>query len=73
MSQIFRPEIMIMREMVDNPDIVRYTDRFLKFVTTITPPVHLVEPLIKILLKTLKESEVSLLVVSTSSLVYPVC
>ncbi len=54
-----RPEIMHMREMIDNPELPKVAALLLVYVTAVTPPVHLVEPLIKILVSTLRESTVS--------------
>lgn len=48
-----------MREMVDSKDLAQMAAFVLVFVTAVTPPVEIVEPLVESLLKTLKESPVS--------------
>ncbi len=48
-----------MREMIDNPDLPTLAANFLSYITAVTPPIHLVEPLIQILVQTLRESTVS--------------
>jgi hypothetical protein len=49
-----------MREMVDSDDLHKIAAFLLVFVTAITPPIAVVKPLMESLLKTLKESPVSL-------------
>jgi hypothetical protein len=49
-----------MREMVDSKDLHKMAAFVLVFVTAVTPPIDIVKPLIESLLKTLRESPVSL-------------
>src|SRR4030088_2825775 len=51
-----------MREMNDSEDLPRMAAAFLIYITAVTPPNHLVEPLIKLLIATLRESTVSRLI-----------
>jgi hypothetical protein len=58
---ISRPELFALREMNDNQELQRISARLLAMITSITPSLELIEPLMNALMSILKDAEVSLL------------
>ena len=54
-----RPEIFALRDMNDNQDLQRISGRLLAMVTSITPSLELIEPLMDALMSILQSAEVS--------------
>lgn len=57
---LLRPEVFELRDLNDNPDLQRNSGRLLAMITSITPSLDLIEPLITVLVNILQESGVSL-------------
>jgi len=55
-----RPEIFALRDMNDNQDLQRISGRLLAMITSITPSLELIEPLMDALMSILQSAEVSL-------------
>jgi proteasome activator subunit 4 len=56
-----RPEIFALRDMNDNQDLQRISGRLLAMITSITPSLELIEPLMDALVSILQSAEVSCL------------
>lgn len=56
---LLRPEVFELRDLNDNPDLQRNSGRLLAMITSITPSLDLIEPLITVLVNILQESGVS--------------
>jgi proteasome activator subunit 4 len=54
-----RPEIFELRDLNDNPDLQRTAGRMLAMITSITPSLDLIEPLMETLLSILQSAGVS--------------
>jgi hypothetical protein len=57
-SADLRPEIFDLRDLNDNKDLQRISGRLLAMVTSITPSLELIEPLMDALMSILKNAEV---------------
>lgn len=58
-SHWFSPEIFELRELNDNADLQRTAGRLLAMVTSVTPALDLIEPLMTTLIDVLQNSTVS--------------
>lgn len=57
---LFSPQIFELRELNDNIDLQRNCGRLLAMITSITPALDLIDPLMSALMNILQESSVSL-------------